>query len=551
MKMKKIIIMIMLISFSFLSLAQDDFGDWGEEGGSDLFSEELADTNEIMDKEEGLVIESKLSYTNRGIIDNDKILESKIENMPELECTLKYKKDFSEVIARILFNEENKGGELTEGEISLFYDNFVLKLGKMKVTWGKGDKVHVLDNLNSANLIDPNKEYIDSKIAKDMIKVDYYLKDGILELVYIPYFVPDKFALEGKWSPEIIKQMNLAFEGLGLDLESELNKEPKLENSQFGARFTQTIKDIDLGFSVYSGYYKQPTVNKKAAEKLALTSDKAKNLESDQIDIFAKNAEITATTEGVKQQVSAGLIANGINPGDATYDTTFDNLYQAAYNEKVQPLQNELLFKTQAIGRLTEELKEDSYYNVLDENWKNEFVNDLNLHYDRVTVLGAEFATIKLGMNLRGELAYNLTEDIDGNDPCVKNNSIGYVLGGDKDFPINNLNINVQIKGNYIVNNSEIKGNYDTDYNKDDKYLSNSLIAVIADKYFNERVNPQLTVVYNVRDEDYVISPELELELLDSTEINIKYTAFSGDAGTTYGDFKNLDYLQTEIKYFF
>lgn len=52
-----------------------------------------------------------------------------------------------------------------------------------------------------------------------------------------------------------------------------------------------------------------------------------------------------------------------------------------------------------------------------------------SLEYDWKQTFGLEAATVLGRFNLRGELAYNLTDDVAGDNPWVHNNSIAWLAG--------------------------------------------------------------------------------------------------------------------------
>src|SRR5574344_1730216 len=82
--------------------------------------------------------------------------------------------------------------------------NFLLEAGKMKLVWGKGDKLHVLDNFNADDYTDfIIPDYIDRRISTPMIHTAYSFNDGNikLEAVYAPVMATDRFATSGVWTP--------------------------------------------------------------------------------------------------------------------------------------------------------------------------------------------------------------------------------------------------------------------------------------------------------------------------------------------------------------
>ncbi|MFO7818844.1 MAG: hypothetical protein R6V17_01275, partial [Halanaerobacter sp.] len=336
---------------------------------------------------------------------------------------------------------------------------------------GKGDKLHVVDNLNGEDLTDfVNPEYLERQIGEEMLKMNYYLGTGTLEAVYTPNFTPDKLATSGNWltdemaeinslEPVLIEQFG-AVNAAGVKESLLNNSQQEIEDGQFALRYTNSKGGYDYGFSFYQGHLKRPSMDRTALAKLE----------------------------------------------DPNYD------YSSA----------------------------------------QEFLNDLDLHYDDVSVLGTEMSTVLAGINSRAELAYYLTDDTDGNDPAVHNNRVAWLIGGDRDLPLHNLNLNLQVKSEYILDHEAIEDNpSDIEYNQDNEYFTNLLSLEVSDEFKKETVLPTMTLVYNLETDDYYLDNELEVELKDDTSLIMNYKLFQGDSGTDFGQFDENDYLSARLEYDF
>ena len=131
------------------------------------------------------------------------------------------------------------------------------------------------------------------------------------------------------------------------------------------------------------------------------------------------------------------------------------------------------------------------------------------LAYDKKQTFGLEMSSIIWHFNVRGEFAYNLTDDMDGSDPWVHNNSIAWLGGFDIDLPFWNANLNVQETGSFILNGDECdKNTMDVDYNKKG-YSNNKLVANVTTSFLNDKVVPEVTVMYGIERGDLVVMPKL------------------------------------------
>jgi hypothetical protein len=183
---------------------------------------------------------------------------------------------------------------------------------------------------------------------------------------------------------------------------------------------------------------------------------------------------------------------------------------------------------------------------------------NVEVDFDRVHHFGTDFSAAAGGFTFRGEAAYLLTEDIEGDDPQVHNNRIEYLAGFDRDLPLSNLNINIQGRGSYILANDEIQAGEpatgtqpDIEYEEDESYHSNTLIASLSDSYANDTVNPELGFIYNIEDQDMLIRPELELTLKDDSTLTLRGSIFAGDEDTRFGQYDDNDYVEALFTYSF
>lgn len=54
-----------------------------------------------------------------------------------------------------------------------------------------------------------------------------------------------------------------------------------------------------------------------------------------------------------------------------------------------------------------------------------------------------------------------------------------------------------------------------------------------------------------MKDGDFMIIPELRLNLVEDTWLNVKYAFFYGDSDTLFGQFENNDFLEIRMEYSF
>ncbi|MGM0501276.1 MAG: DUF1302 family protein [Bacillota bacterium] len=469
MRRSLIIMCALIVSASLLiapvSAEESAFGSSTAEESSTMGSAFSAASTESS-SEQQLSWSGSLELDTRAILDKND--QSDIETDLNLDLDLNYRRDNSEVEATLNFVEGE--ADIEEAFMRLYYDNFDLAVGKKKEVWGKGDQLHVVDHLNGQDLTDfINPEYLERQIGEEMIKTNYYLGSGTLEVVYTPEFTPNNLAQEGNWvvnemqqlndlEPTLINEFGLTAAAKVQDSFAELDHE--VEDGQLALRYTNSKSGYDYGFSFYQGYLKTASMNQTAIAKLK----------------------------------------------------------QGAYSTN---------------------------------QWE-QFIADLNFHYDQVSILGAEFSSVLAGINSRAEIAYFLTEDTAGTDIDVHNNKIAGLIGGDRDLPWHNLNLNLQVKSEYILDNEEIENNpSDLEYNKDEQYFNNLVVLEVQDEFDNQNILPSTTVAYNLGTDDYFLDNEIEFKLKDDASLQFNYKLFGGDSQTEFGQFANNDYLSAKFTYDF
>ncbi|MBN2618182.1 MAG: hypothetical protein JXR64_07710 [Spirochaetales bacterium] len=152
----------------------------------------------------------------------------------------------------------------------------------------------------------------------------------------------------------------------------------------------------------------------------------------------------------------------------------------------------------------------------------------LKMDYNFMNVAGIEFGTVLAGFNLRGELAYYFINN--------SKDTLNYLGGFDRDLPLHNVNINIQVKG---------------EYNTESEDITNMVVGKISDSFNHEKITPSVTGMYNVEDMDFMIKPELLYKIGENIEIATSAGIFAGDDDTTFGQFDLNDYLSLTLKYTF
>ncbi len=513
----------------------DDFG-----GGFDDFGSDDSAPTYYINAETGVDMRGYIGTYDGSAFNSGYETKSQAEVFDSLtdasayaNMTLGYSAQNSEMEFKLKFDGNSLGDYnqdiLDEATARLFLGNWVIEGGKMKVVWGKGDKLHVLDNFNANDYTDFifGGDYIDRRLAEPMLRVKYNVPNTnwSVEGVYTPMMTADRFASSGVWAPAAQKTLTETVTGIvkhnaALSLKTSMSggkydeivdglqdmssfssddlyeeKIEALRYSQGGIRILGTVGSVDLGASYYYGHYKQPSANLEpyiTSLKTGITNA-AKT--------YAASTEF-ATKYGAQV---ASIATNKYGPAIAAGKMTAAQAQQAAAAE--------------IVAANAQEWYEDGTITVTDK-----FEMPV-LGYDLKQTFGLEAAFVVWKFNTRWEVAYNLTKDTAGDNPWVHNNSVEWLAGFDVNLPIHNMNLNVQETGKYILNNDKIEDGaykvYDVDYNSDGKYINNRVVMNLSDNFLYENLKPEVTVIWGIENNEWCVQPKVNYKVADGMNLGV------------------------------
>ncbi|QQO07888.1 hypothetical protein [Breznakiella homolactica] len=444
-----------------------------------------------------LTIGGKASFEARAILGGDAYKDyfdideagDGIYLFPNLSLDIGYSGGLAELSGTLQFDEASirdyPEDILEELTLRLYAGNFVIEGGKMKLVWGKGDKLHVVDNFNANDYTDfIIPDYIDRRIAEPMFRVAWNGPAGLrLEGVYAPMMTADRSAASGIWAPgslgsitavtgevlgaqaDIALQNNdaVALLAAAAKADSLLPATSSFDYGQAGLRVTHTLGPVDLGASYYYGHYKQPT----------------------------------ADLSGYLAAKASG------NPAALASDTALPSL-----------------------------------------------------HYDRLQVFGLEAAAAAGRFNLRGEAAYYLTDDTNGDDPWVRNNSFNWVAGFDVDLPVHNINLNIQNQGSWIMNHDKIGSGavpeqYDTDYRSHGKATSNRISFLVSDTFLRDKLELSCNFIWGIEGKEFLLLPKLDWNITDGLNLIVSGMYINSNTDGEFYDYRDNSFVQIGMSYKF
>ncbi len=564
----------------------DDFGgfDDSDNFGADSFSDGGPSSSSKFEVS-GTLSTDVRAYVDTSATDDASASDVEMEATPAGSLNLGYSGNKSDLELSLNLNTDTikNHPEDVIDELVLrgrFGDYFTFEAGKMRVVWGKGDKLHVLDNFNSddySDFIIP--DYLDRRISTPMVRGILSLPFANLNLegVYTPFLPVDRFATDGRWTPAQVSALTskvtnsattkvaTAFENYttatatvgGAGASYEISKESAAKAKTALETATSAFNQANAIYSelntkynaILSGYEQAKTAYPSITWDYYLTN--IANVTPEQFESLRKGyseaaaayyaatgAKATAQTtyDGYASAETQALAAYNQAKADAktageaymlalTYANALSAdptvIYPELYNLKYSQFGGRATWSM--FGLVDMGL---SYYNgwykqpSFNESKLDSFVtsylatgsvneDEKFLAYDKKQTFGLEASSIIWHFNVRGEFAYNLTDDTDGTNPWVHNNSIAWLGGFDIDLPFWDANLNVQETGTYILHNDECDKNpLDVDHAVN-AYSNNKIVANFTTSFMNGKIAPEVTAMYGIENGDLVVMPKL------------------------------------------
>ncbi|GAB4374797.1 MAG: hypothetical protein Kow009_10280 [Spirochaetales bacterium] len=468
-----LVVGVLLLLFLPFSLAADtseqgaDTPEQGIEGTDTTATEAGFSLFEEGSTATGPTWSGRVWANSRLYLDKDETWDSAWDTIPRTDLSLETGSDEAELKVKFRWDPawQTQGSTplfqrmIDEAYVRGFLGSTVLEAGYMKVVWGKGDDIHVLDVLNATDYYDfVNNEYLERRVSEWMVRIAQPLGEmHSLELVWEPVTTPDRIPFEGKWKPYAISALEAQVSTLigssvtasALMAQDNLVQEDlsTLADGTYGVRFTGSSHGFDYGILYAYTYNRQPKVE-------------VRGLQSPSPQVF--------------------------------------------------------------------------------------------LVYDRVHCFGIEGSTAWQGFTFRWEGGYFLTGDTDGTDPEVRNNSVGYVVGFDRDLWTDGANLNLQLQGLVPLHTDEIDSNpMDVEYRSDGTYTNHILAGRLSGTILENKVEIKLSAAYGLEHQDLRIAPELLYKPFDDFEITGRWVQYVGDADTTFGQFEDSSFLEIGVNYRF
>lgn len=516
MKRTKILALLATATF-FSSFATAQDMDFGDDFGSD-FGGDFGDTASSSSfAATALSVNGEAQVNFRAYVDDEGTSGLPIDEWntwvdPKGKLGLNYSNDSVSADVKFALSKDiitdYKADIIDELTLEAYLGNFVIQAGKMKVVWGKGDKLHVIDNFNANDYKDfLIPDYIDRRISEPMVRVLYNAPNDAgpftsnrFEFIWTPFMTADRYAASGRWIPNQV-----------IELKEKLTGIAKMSIENTVSEMEKDRIDIIKGDNTKQAEFE--ALNKTYLSQLSNSSSLADNLYPDlyQLKYMQAGARFTTTTGSWDWGLSYYF--------GRDKRASFDYKKMAPYVQKY----------------LEGTAEEDDKF----------------IDYDFLQVFGIEAAKTFGAYNFRAEAAYNLTKDVAGDDPKIHNNSLAWVFGFDRDLPVSELNFNLQTQGKFILNHDEIKDSGDT---KSGTYKTdNKLVMNISDNLAHGKLKPEVSAIYGFEHFDLIIMPKVTWYVSDGLEFSASgmYMQSFIESRSEFGNWHNNSFVQIAAKYTF
>jgi hypothetical protein len=169
--------------------------------------------------------------------------------------------------------------------------------------------------------------------------------------------------------------------------------------------------------------------------------------------------------------------------------------------------------------------------------------------YNKYHQIGVDWARVVLTLNLRAELAGNITEDLKGDDGSVYNPFISWSLGFDRDL-FWGINLNLQASENIRLMHDKINANPMLDTEAGKELTSTRLTAVLSKKILQDRVEFKIKTLYGIEDNDCYIMPGI-IWTREAVSAELSAGIFAGDKSGEFGQYRDNAYIKALLSYQF
>lgn len=172
-----------------------------------------------------------------------------------------------------------------------------------------------------------------------------------------------------------------------------------------------------------------------------------------------------------------------------------------------------------------------------------------DIRYNRYHQIGADYAQVIAGFNLRAELAANITGDLSGDDGQVYNPSIAWSLGFDRDV-VWGVNLNLQAIETIRLLHDKVASDPAEDTEAGTNLTGTRITGILSKKFFRDELELKVTGIWGIEDKDFYILPGLTWTKGD-LEAELSGGIFGGDEQGELGQYRKNGFVKVGLTYSF
>jgi hypothetical protein len=171
----------------------------------------------------------------------------------------------------------------------------------------------------------------------------------------------------------------------------------------------------------------------------------------------------------------------------------------------------------------------------------------VNFAYNPYHQIGADWAQVIAGFNLRAEAAANITGDTAGDNAGVYNPSLAWSLGFDRDL-FWGINLNTQCNETIRLFDGNIKSPQDIEAGSD--ITSTRITAALSKRFLRDELEIKAAAIWEIENGVCLVMPALTWTK-DDIMAELSGGIFTGSTEGLFGQFRDNSFIKAGIKYSF
>ncbi|MDR1286799.1 MAG: hypothetical protein LBK08_04245 [Treponema sp.] len=169
--------------------------------------------------------------------------------------------------------------------------------------------------------------------------------------------------------------------------------------------------------------------------------------------------------------------------------------------------------------------------------------------YNRYHQIGADWAQVLAGFNMRAELAAHITQDLAGDSGWVRNPFISWSLGFDRDT-VWEINVNLQCNESIRLFGDKKNNLFEISSWGNEPPVSTRLTLILSKKFLRDNLEVTCTGIFDPEETGFYFIPAVSWTIGEVTA-DLQAGVFAGKKGGELSHYRNSGYIKTALTYSF